>query len=244
MLPQSYQFMGDVQQKTAITFQFSVLSSFVIFRWPTTRPTWTENCVSKAEPASGCQTRLVQSLVQERWIHFHFFVYLLFVFHVERTLSGKDGANFCTLWPHTHKHTRRLEVGHVGSVKNTNNRKGSKFSFLLCDSMKIWLYEGWSLNYGGRSAVCLSAIAQHIAYTLHAIAHAILLLCICNVRYGIAYRLMTKSFCTLDSRLCDSILVTSWYRGWNSCHVIVWLISCVIKPLNSVLNKVAGKRLS
>lgn len=33
----------------------------------------TENCVSKAEPASGCQTRLVQSLVQERWIHFRFF---------------------------------------------------------------------------------------------------------------------------------------------------------------------------
>lgn len=40
--------------------------------------------------------------------------------------------------------------------------------------------------------MCLSAVVQHIAYMLHAIAQAILLLCMCNVRYGIAYRLMTK----------------------------------------------------
>lgn len=42
---------------------------------------------------------------------------------------------------HTHKHTRRLEVGHVGSVENTNNRKGSNFSFLLFCYVTSWKYD-------------------------------------------------------------------------------------------------------
>lgn len=78
---------------------------------------------------------------------FAFFVCLSFVFHVECTLSGKDGASFCTLWPHTHKHTRRLEVGHVGSVENTNNRKGSNFSFLLFCYVTAWKYDTMKVDH-------------------------------------------------------------------------------------------------
>lgn len=48
---------------------------------------------------------------------------------------------------HTHKHTRRLEVGHVGSVENTNNRKGSNFSFLLFCYVTSWKYDTMRVDH-------------------------------------------------------------------------------------------------
>lgn len=114
----------------------------------TTRPTWTENCVSKAEPASGCQTRLVQRLVQERWIHFRFFLFVCRLFFMWNAhCQAETAPAFATLWPHTHKHTRRLEVGRVGSVENTNNGKGSNFSFLLFSYVTAWKYDTMRVDH-------------------------------------------------------------------------------------------------
>lgn len=227
VLPQPYRFIRDVQQKTAITFQFAVLSSCVIFLWPTTRPTWTANCVSGAEPASVCQARAQPSAGGR------FYFLFLFVFHVKRTLPGKDGVSFYPLWPRTHKHTR-LEVGRVSTVKNTNG-KVSWFSFFFAD---FWLRENIT-----QSKLIIKLCRDEFCFVCHNAEYTIYTTCYRTSNIVIAHEMsMTKKPIRFKALWLDSGDISISRR--NSCHVIVWLISCVIKPVNIVLYKVSGKWLS
>lgn len=104
--------------------------------------------------------------------------------------------------------------------------------------MKIWRSESWLLNNVGISSVFICRRATYVMYTNEfAIQH-------CYCTWNVWWQTICTTKNVFDSRHCDWILVTSWYPGRNSCHVIVWLISCVIKSLNIVLYKVSGKRLS
>lgn len=95
---------GMCGRKTAIIFQFPLLSSCLIFPWPTTR---TANCASGLKPASGVRDSRGG------------FISIFVGFPREtRTVALKTLSAFTRRDPlRAPNRARRLEAGHVGTVK-------------------------------------------------------------------------------------------------------------------------------